>query len=62
MPSEWAAVTLSSGAEVDPKRMQPMTVFDIDPRSALPCVFDSHYRPYFVRLASFGCRVLVHIS
>ena len=63
LPSEWAAaVTLSSGAKVEPKRKQPITVFDIDSQSALPCVFDSHYRPYFVRLAPFACRVLVHIS
>ena len=31
-------------------------------RSALLCVFHSDYRPYFVRLAPFACRVLVHIS
>ena len=62
LPSKWAAVTISSGAEVAPKRKQPMTVFDIDSRSALPCVFDSHYRPNFVCLAPFACQVLVHIS
>ena len=39
-----------------------MTVFDIESRSALPCVLDSHYHPYVVRLAAFACRVLVHIS
>ena len=31
-------------------------------RSALLCVSHSDYRPYFVRLAPFACRVLVHIS
>ena len=28
----------------------------------LAVVLDSNYRPYFVRLAPFACRVLVHIS
>ena len=31
-------------------------------RSAMLCVFHSDYRPYFVRLAPFACRVLVRIS
>ena len=63
LPNEKAAVTFSSGAEVAPKPLapkcfrlkQPMTVFDIDLRSARPCVFLSHFRPYFVRLPPAGC-------
>ena len=39
-----------------------MIVFDIDSRSALPCVFVSHFHPYFVRLAPVACRVSVYIS
>ena len=36
-------MTLSSNAKVAPKLKQPMTVFDIDSRLALPCVFVSHF-------------------
>ena len=36
-----------------PKSKQPM--FDIDSRSALPCVFVSHYRPYCVCLPLVAC-------
>ena len=38
-----------------------MTVFDMFMFGSA-MVFDSDYRPYFVRLALFSCRVLVHIS
>ena len=55
LPSEWAAVTLSPGAEVAPKHKQPMTVFD----SRARLCHDSYYRPYFVHLVPFVCRVLV---